>query len=187
MPDIAIAVKFMIDTANDDSHGYDQTHRNSPDYDCSSLVATALNKAGFNISVNSWTGNLEAQLRHAGFTDCKAPWQAGDVHLKVGKHVVMSVSPDKIAHASINELGKTTGGKTGDQTGKEICVTNYYNYKGGWDMHLRYSGKSLYTVAREVIKGKYGNGLDRKKRLKATGYDPKLVQNLVNQLLKYGQ
>ena len=47
MGDIKKALKFMVDTANDNTHGYDQAKRNSPDYDCSSLLGTALNKAGF--------------------------------------------------------------------------------------------------------------------------------------------
>lgn len=44
--------------------------------------------------------------------------------------------------------------------------------------------KTIFDVAVEVINGKWGNGSDRKKRLKEAGYDPKQVQNLVNQLLK---
>lgn len=67
MPNIMKAVKFMIDTANDNTHGYGQTHRNGPDYDCSSLVGTALHVADFNVSPYSWTGNLESQLRSAGY------------------------------------------------------------------------------------------------------------------------
>ena len=41
----------------------------------------------------------------------------------------------KIGHASINEYGKITGGREGDQTGKEIFITNWYN--GGWNLMLR--------------------------------------------------
>ena len=52
--------------------------------------------------------------------------------------VLISVDEKNIVHASINELGKTTGGKKGDQTGKEICVRSYYTYRGGWDYQLRY-------------------------------------------------
>lgn len=40
--------------------------------------------------------------------------------------------------------------------------------------------KSLTVVAREVWQGKWGNGDDRKKRLKAAGYDPDRIQALVN-------
>lgn len=43
--------------------------------------------------------------------------------------------------------------------------------------------KPLETVAREVIKGQWGNGADRKARLTNAGYDPSAVQNKVNQLL----
>lgn len=32
-----------------------------------------------------------------------------------------------IGHASIDENGKTSGGMTGDQTGKEVCVRTWYN------------------------------------------------------------
>lgn len=191
MPNIMKAVQFMIDTANDNTHGYDQKHRNGPDYDCSSLVGTALHEAGFNVSPYSWTGNLESQLRKAGFVDCKKPWLPGDVHLKRNRHVVMSISNKQIAHASINEKGKVTGGKTGDQTGKEICIRNYYEYSGGWDVHLRYVGHnteveptlSVDTIARQVIAGKWGNGATRKKLLTDAGYDYETVRAKVNALL----
>lgn len=191
MGDIARAVKFMIDTANDNSHGYDQVYRNGPDYDCSSLVATALFEGGFDVNPSSWTGNIEAQLRRCGFVECEAPWRAGDIHLKRRKHIAMSVSKTDIVHASINELGKISGGKTGDQTGAEICRRKYYKYAGGWDVHLRYKGtgddagkkKTAHTVAREVIAGRYGNGEERKKKLEAEGYDYNIIQATVNLIL----
>lgn len=40
------------------------------------------------------------------------------------------------------------------------------------------------AVAKDVIKGKYGNGTQRKKNLEAKGYDYKAVQKKVNELLK---
>lgn len=43
--------------------------------------------------------------------------------------------------------------------------------------------KSVDEVAREVIRGDWGNGSDRKKRLEAAGYDYDAVQKRVNQLL----
>ena len=65
MPDIEKAVKYMEDIANDNTHGYAQDHRNGdPDYDCSSLVGTALNVAGFNVSKGSTTRNLYQQLKN---------------------------------------------------------------------------------------------------------------------------
>ena len=44
--------------------------------------------------------------------------------------------------------------------------------------------KSNEEIAREVIRGLWGNGAERKKRLTAAGYDYKTVQSLVNKLLK---
>ena len=44
--------------------------------------------------------------------------------------------------------------------------------------------KSLDDIAREVIRGSWGNGKDRKSRLEAAGYNYRDVQNRVNQLLR---
>lgn len=46
------------------------------------------------------------------------------------------------------------------------------------------SKKSIDTLAREVIAGKWGNGTTRKKKLKAAGYDYDAVQARVNELLR---
>ena len=136
------AVKTAINIANDNSHGYDQTHRNGPDYDCSSFIAYCLNKAGFQVSLSSWTGNLRKQLLACGFKSIhvNSTRKRGDIFLTEGKHVVMCTSAHEIVHASINEFGKTIGGKTGDQNGKEICERTFYTPDYGWDYHLRYNG-----------------------------------------------
>lgn len=44
--------------------------------------------------------------------------------------------------------------------------------------------KSVTEVAREVIRGEWGNGADRKNRLASAGYDYSAVQKKVNELLK---
>ncbi|MBO7252557.1 MAG: cell surface protein, partial [Oscillospiraceae bacterium] len=41
----------------------------------------------------------------------------------------------RIGHASGTERGKATGGKNGDQTGKEVCTRSWYD--GGWKAVLR--------------------------------------------------
>lgn len=43
--------------------------------------------------------------------------------------------------------------------------------------------KSVDTIAREVIQGKWGNGSTRKSKLTKAGYDYNAVQKRVNQLL----
>ena len=44
--------------------------------------------------------------------------------------------------------------------------------------------KSVETVAKEVLAGKWGNGEDRKKKLQAAGYDYGAVQRKVNELMR---
>ncbi len=46
------------------------------------------------------------------------------------------------------------------------------------------SKKSIDELAREVIRGNWGNGADRKNRLTSAGYDYSAVQKRVNELLK---
>lgn len=41
----------------------------------------------------------------------------------------------KIAHSSIDERGKATGGAAGDQTGREVCIRDWYT--ASWDVVLR--------------------------------------------------
>ena len=43
--------------------------------------------------------------------------------------------------------------------------------------------KSIDEIAREVIAGDWGNGEDRKNRLKKAGYEYDKVQKMVNELL----
>lgn len=42
-------------------------------------------------------------------------------------------------------------------------------------------------IAKEVIAGRWGNGEDRKKRLKTAGYDYDKVQEKVNAIVKFSQ
>ncbi len=44
--------------------------------------------------------------------------------------------------------------------------------------------KSINDIAREVLDGKWGNGMDRKNRLHAAGYDYAAVQQEVNRILR---
>lgn len=167
MGNLEKAVQFMLDIANDDTHGYDQTRRNGPNFDCSSLLGTALNKAGFNVSPYSWTGNLRKQLLDNGFEeiDVKAERKRGDIFLSENHHTVMCIDGDNVVHASINEKGTTTGGKSGDQTGKEICTRTFYTPKYGWDYHFRLKEETKVvetpTIIKEVSATKHAKKFDR--------------------------
>lgn len=144
------AVAWALQIAQDPAHGYDQTHRWGPDYDCSSLLISAWQQAGVPVKTAgaTYTGNMLQAFLKCKFEDVTeeinlntgAGLQRGDVLLNVRHHTAMSIGGGQIVHASINERGRATGGKTGDQTGREICVRSYYKYSKGWDKVLRYVG-----------------------------------------------
>lgn len=146
MGKIETATQWMINLANNPKHGYDQTNRWGPDYDCSSAVISAWQAAGVAVKSKgaSYTGNMKSVFLSCGFKDVRSSinlsngsgLKRGDVLLNTATHTAMYIGNGQILHASINENGATTGGKTGDQTGKEICIRSYYNKN--WDCILRY-------------------------------------------------
>lgn len=186
----ALAEKWAADPA----HGYDQTNRWGPDYDCSSFVTAIWDAVGVPVKTNgaSYTGNMRGAFLRSGFSDVTAQinlktgagLQGGDVLLNHRHHTAMMVSAKKLVQASINEKGTVTGGQTGDQTGREIYVGNYYNYP--WDCVLRYTEdeipvedepaedrKSDFTLSFRLLtygcKGEDVRALQR--NLKALGFD----------------
>ena len=141
------AVTRALEIAADDSHGYDQANRWGPDYDCSSLVISVFRKAGVPLSC-TYTGNMRGDMLRCGFEDVTgsvdlatgAGLERGDVLLNHVHHTALYIGGGQLVQASINEYGTTTGGQTGDQTGREIYTRGYYNYP--WNTVLRYKGSS---------------------------------------------
>ena len=152
------ACNWAVGIANDDSHGYDQGKRwGTPDYDCSSLVISAFQKAGINLKKNgAWTTkNLLDVAKKTGFKDVTSTvnlsnakgMRRGDILLKKGHHVALYLGGGKMVQARINEKGTVKGGKPGDQTGKEIMVGAYKNFP--WSNILRYTkgfAKGIGTI-----------------------------------------
>ncbi len=145
------AVTWAIGIARDDSHGYDQTHRDGPDYDCASLVCWAFYNAGLNTrpGYTPATFTMYEVFTACGFQDVTREVnlatgegvQRGDVLLNINSHTALAIGNGQVVQASINELGGVSGGQTGDQTGGEINISNYYN--GPWDCVLRYPGGGI--------------------------------------------
>jgi hypothetical protein len=71
----------------------------------------------------------------------------GDVLLNEVHHTAIYLGGGRIVHASINEKGTTTGGRSGDQTGREITTRDYYVPAYGWDLVLRYPDAALASEA----------------------------------------
>lgn len=140
------AVSWAVNIANDASHGYDQTNRWGPDYDCSTLVISAWEQAGVPVKSAGATfvQNMYNAFISCGFTDITkcidfasgSGLRSGDVLIKNG-HTEMMCSTTEIVGAAGNENGGATGGETGDQTGDEIRIRSYYN--GPWAYALRYT------------------------------------------------
>lgn len=150
------AIAWAVGIAEDNSHGYDQIGRWGPDYDCSSLVISAYEQAGVPVKEAgaSYTGNMRAAFVKCGFV--AIPYVKGggllrgDVLLNEKHHAALYLGGGKLVQASINEKGGIIGGKSGDQTGREIAVGNFYEYSKGWNYILRYKGEEVATVTIEM-------------------------------------
>lgn len=144
--DVEAAVKWAIAIANDNSHGYDQGNRWGPDYDCSSLVYESFRVGGgFNLPVHSGsTRTMIEDFTKIGFKwlpnlgGSQASLLRGDILLNVGAHTEIYLGGGMNVGAHTNEFGGITGGKPGDQSGKEISQGQYYNFP--WNGVLRYVG-----------------------------------------------
>lgn len=147
MSKVTEAVALARKIAADNTHGYDQAHRWNPDFDCSSLIITVWQSVGVPVKTAgaTYTGNMRAAFLKCGFTDVTNRinlstgygLRAGDVLLNERSHAAMMVSTTRLVQASINEKGTVTGGKTGDQTGREIYEGNFYNFP--WGVVLRFT------------------------------------------------
>lgn len=139
---VEAAVQWAINIANDASHGYDQTHRDGPDYDCSSLVWHAFTEGGgFDLGSYAFaTGGMPSILTNAGFVQHNfvnvQELQRGDILLRNG-HTEIYIGNQQDVGAHSNEFGGITGGRTGDQTGHEISISDFYP---NWTWYFRYGG-----------------------------------------------
>lgn len=139
------ACNYMIDLATDNSHGYSQYNRWLPDVDCSSSIILAFDKqTGVKKAGATYTGNMRSAFVKCGFE--AIPYKKGmtlirgDVLLNEKHHTCLYLGNKKIVQASCSETGGITG-RTGDQTGREVAIGNFYEYSKGWDYVLRYQEK----------------------------------------------
>ena len=161
MPSISKAIAAMDKACRVWDLGYDQSQRwniyNGGETDCSALVIWALKQGGFDTGGATYTGNLSYNLTRRGWLRLPANLgvlQPGDILLNDTHHVCMVISGHGhsaiIAQASIDERGRASGGRAGDQTGYETNERRVYSYRHGWDCILRYKG---IVVAAPPAKG----------------------------------
>lgn len=152
------------------SLGYDQSNRqdfrDGGETDCSALVLHALREAGFDTGQATYTGNMRSNLTARGWkvvANNGRP-QAGDILLNDVNHVAVYMGNGKLAQASIDERGRISGGRGGDQTGRETNVSPYYNYP--WNCYLRWTGSgsvgSPGNSGKLAIDGSWGPATTRR-------------------------
>ena len=141
---IESAVNWAMAIAADDTHGY---HYGGwgPDYDCAHFVISAFEQAGVQLKENGATDttSLKQACLKCGFEvvddwedkNTSAGLERGDILLNEINHACLYIGGGKVANCSQDK----DGDKTGDTTGEEIRIQQFYPYKpGGWDLALRY-------------------------------------------------
>lgn len=168
---------WATSTAWNDEHGYSQSRRWSSDFDCSSFVISALEQAGFSMKKNgaSYTGNMLTALLRCGFELVQNnTLMRGDIlltHNDKVQHTAIYIGNNQIVHAR----GSNGHPEEGDQTGKEICVSDYYPF----EMCFRYPHKDIteskvksMIIIEEISEGSQGRAV-------------KSMQTLLNQFGGY--
>ena len=93
----------------------------------------------------------------------------------------------RIGHASGDENRKATGGKSGDQTGKEVCIRDWYLHNKGWVVLRCNDADKREKIAEAMEKacanGKIGYDQGQRETLfdnvKNNGFDPSKVTKSV--------
>ena len=160
MPSVESAVGWAEGIAADPAYGYSQgADRDGASFDCSSLVCRALRAAGFGTPYPSFsTRTMGSWLTSHGWAwhNGTGGVRRGDVLWK-SAHTGIAASPSTVVEARINERGTITGGRPGDQTGKEIAVfalssmawVGYWRYEGE-EEDMTLTDENLDTIAHAV-------------------------------------
>lgn len=138
-------------------------------------------------------GNGKGQHTKGKAVDCCFYWKDGSiipspvvscVAQELGFKGIANISGNyRYIHLDMRDYGKYYGNEV---VSLNTVTSNFYTYWGlSKEQVAKYTGgKSVATLAKEVIAGKWGVGQDRKNRLKAAGYDYTAIQKEVNRLLK---
>lgn len=140
-------------------------------------------------------GNGKGQHTKGKAVDACFYWKDGSI---IPSSIVCCVAQDigfkgianisknyKFVHLDVRSWGTYYGDET---KGTNTVTKDFYAYFGVKKDEVRkYTGelkKTNLQLATEVLRGLWGSGNTRKKKLTAAGYDYKAIQALVNELLK---
>lgn len=116
---------------------------------------------------------------------------SGSYHLKgmAADITVKDVAPAEVAKYAesigVLGIGLYESNKSGHFVHVDTRTKKSFWYGSEQERRTTFGGsrKTIEEVARDVIAGKYGNGMDRRERLAEAGYDPDVIQAKVNELL----
>ena len=111
-------IAWALDIAADDSHGYSQSNRTGPNYDCSSFVSAALMAAGFPLDKYLTAGGFLGYAEELGFKVYRrgeVEPQRGDILVRGNEHVEICMG-----HGGCVAAHQDYDYRSGDRTGHEI-------------------------------------------------------------------
>jgi hypothetical protein len=139
-PKIEAMLACALEIAADDSHGYSQSDRFGPNYDCTSFISTALMEGGFELEDYLSTGGLIDVLPDYGFAVYRrgeTEPQRGDILVQRGVHaeICMGDGGCVAAHRDYDwrsgdwRTGHEIEYRTGDDDyGCPFCAERHYGY-----------------------------------------------------------
>jgi len=147
-PKVRAMIAWALEIAEDDSHGYSQSHRFGPNYDCSSFVSTALMEGGFGLKDYVFPSDMVEILPDYGFVVYKrgeTEPRRGDILVRPHVHVEICMGNGECVSAH-----QDSDWRSGDGNGHEIeyrradsdyvcpfCQNEEYTYI------LRYEGTEI--------------------------------------------
>lgn len=147
-----------------------------------------------NIYPCTYTGDKEGVLqKHSWYANINCPgpylgekfsYIAKEVNKRLRKNSSKNLNLYRVRN-SFNDKKSQKGAFKSLENAKK-CADKYkakiFDERGN-EIYPRKNIKSIDQIAKEVIRGDWGNGNERKKRLESAGYDYYAVQRRVNQIL----
>ena len=138
-----------------------------------------------NAKLNSRSPNVKPEILYrvqTGAFSKKANADAMLTKVKAAGFDTYMVKVDNLYKIQVGAFSKKTNADTMAAKLKAAGFDTYITTKSGTAVTTS-SKKSIDEIAREVIRGLWGNGQDRKNRITKAGYDYSAVQKRVNKLL----
>lgn len=162
-----------------------------PDYERTGYQEHPWNEKAYNCLIRQYTSVGKLSGYNGNLDLNKAYISAASWNKQAGK--VKTTSASTTVKKSVNTLAKEVlAGKWGNGADRKARLTkagyDYNKVQAAVNKLVKASQMSadnvVNAVAHEVIAGKWGNGQERVDRLKAAGYNPTMIQNKVNEILK---